>query len=93
MPAPKAVEIKGGGAAVKAHADEMGLTDGIKKIIDAFGGNDQVKDIEITSPGRKSYLRSNYPESVRVRPGGEGTGVTTKELINEQKSQRPSWKK
>lgn len=75
------MDIKGGAEAVKQHADDTGLTEGISKIIAAFGGNSQVKDIAIFSPGKLTYLREYPQKVVRVRPGGDGAGQTMKERI------------
>ncbi len=80
-----------GGAAIKAHADEFGLSDGISKIADVFG-RDNIKDIEITSPGRHTALREFTTDPVRVVPGVKAT-TTAQKLSKKTEQEKPSWRK
>lgn len=79
-----------GPTAVRTHADETGLTEGISEIVKAFG-KDAIKDIEIHSYDRVSVLHELSPELRRVVPGVQ-SGQTTKQVIKESK-ERPSWRK
>lgn len=61
-------ELSYGPAAVRNHADETGLTEGIRAIVKFFG-KDAIKDIEIHSVNRVSVLHELSPELHRVVPG------------------------
>lgn len=75
------MEIKQGAAAVKEHAIEAGIDDDLSRIIQAFGGKEQVKDIAIITPGKMTFIKERPQKVHRVRPGGDGHGTSTKEAI------------
>ncbi len=77
------MKIYHGPAAVRQHADESGLTDGISAIVRCFG-KDAIKDIEIHAGDRISVLHDLSPEGHRVIPGVTGS-MTTKDVINQSK--------
>lgn len=81
------MEIKQGGAAVKQHAEEAGIDDDLTRIIAAFGGKEQVKDIAIFTPGKMTYIREMPQRTHRVRPGGDGAGESTKEAITRSQAE------
>lgn len=54
-----------GAKAVKDHADEFGLSDGISAIVRAFG-KDSIKDIEIISEGRRTALKEISRDAYRL---------------------------
>lgn len=54
-----------GAKAVKEHADEFGLSEGISAIVRAFG-KESVKDIEIISEGRRTALREISKDADRI---------------------------
>lgn len=81
------MEIKQGGKAVKEHAIEAGIDDDLTRIIQAFGGKDQVKDIAIFTPGKMSFIKERPQRVHRVRPGGDGSGVSTKEAIHKSQEE------
>lgn len=60
--------INQGPTAVRTHADETELTEGISAIVKCFG-KDAIKDIEIHSAERVSVLHELSPELHRVVPG------------------------
>jgi len=82
--------INHGPSAVRAHADESGLTEGISAIVKVFG-KDAIKDIEIHSDDRISVLHELSPQLHRVVPGVQST-QTTKQMIKESK-EKPSWRR
>jgi len=82
------MEIKRGGAAVKEHAIEAGIDDDLSRIIAAFGGKSAVKDISIYTPGKLTFINEAPQKVTRVRPGGDGQGVTTKQAIEASQQQR-----
>jgi len=75
------LDVKQGGAAVKAHAEEAGIADDLTRIIAAFGGKSAIKDIAIFTPGKMTFINERPRKTTRVRPGGDGAGSTTKEAI------------
>lgn len=75
------MDVKRGGAAVKEHAVEAGIDEDLSRIIAAFGGKEQVKDIAIFTPGKLTYISEPPQKVVRVRPGGDGAGQSTREAI------------
>ena len=77
------MKINYGPAAVRQHADEAGLTEGISAIVKAFG-KDGIKDIEIHAGGEVSVLHELSPELHRVIPGVAGN-MTTKDAIQQSK--------
>lgn len=82
--------INHGPIAVRTHADETALTEGISAIVKCFG-KDAIKDIEIHSADRVSVLHDLSPETHRVVPGVQSE-QTTKQLIKESKD-KPSWRR
>lgn len=76
------MKVERGGAAVKAHAIEAGIDQDLAKIIAAFGGAASVKDMAIFTPGKVTHTGEYPQKTVRVRPGGDGQGVSTKAAIN-----------
>lgn len=77
------MKVNQGPAAVRQHADEAGLTEGISAIVRCFG-KDTVKDIEIHACGEVSVLHELSPELRRVIPGVIGN-LTTKDVIKQSK--------
>lgn len=77
------MKINHGPVAVREHADQTGLTEGISAIVRCFG-KDAIKDIEINSGDEVSVLHDLSPELHRVIPGVVGT-LTTKDVIKQSK--------
>lgn len=52
------------------HASEAGLQDAIKRVAAAFAlpGQPAITNIEITTPGKQTYLVEPFPEYQRIRP-------------------------
>ena len=78
--------IEYGSKAVKKHADDTGLSEGISAIVRAFG-KESIKDIEIMSPGRKSALKEYSKESVRIAVAARAD-ETIKQLISATKAKK-----
>lgn len=81
------MDIKQGGAAVKQHADEAGISDDLTRIISAFGGKSAVKDIAIFTPGKMTFINEKPQRVNRVRPGGDGVGESTKQAIERSQAE------
>lgn len=75
--------INHGPIAVRTHADETALTEGISAIVKCFG-KDAIKDIEIHSADRVSVLHDLSPETHRVVPGVQSE-KSIKEWVKETK--------
>lgn len=78
------MNINYGPTAVRQHADEAGLTDGISAIVKAFG-KDAIKDIEVHGEGRLSVLKELSPERERIAVHAR-TDDTTADVIKQSKT-------
>lgn len=54
-----------GSQAVRQHADEAGLTEGISAIVRAFG-KDSIKDIQIETKGKTSFIHEYQRDADRI---------------------------
>lgn len=81
------MDVKRGAAAVKEHAIEAGIDEDITRIIAAFGGKGAVKDVAIFTPGKMTYINEPPQKVVRVKPGGQGMGQSTREAIERSQSE------
>lgn len=80
------MKINYGPTAVRQHADEAGLTEGISAIVRCFG-KDAIKDIEVHAGGEVSALHELSHQNDRVIPGSSGD-MTTKEALKEAREFR-----
>jgi len=78
------MNINYGPAAVRQHADETGLTEGISAIVKAFG-KDAIKDIEVHSEGNVSVLKELSPDRERIAVHAR-SDETTADVIKQSKT-------
>lgn len=78
-----------GAAAVKAHAIDAGIDADLSRIIAAFGGAAEVKDVAIFTPGKLTYINERPPKVHRVGMSGKDAGMSAQDLIDRSMKQ---WK-